>query len=32
MNREELDNTLKMNRAAYRKATPVFSGVLKYFQ
>tara|TARA_B110001450_G_scaffold55397_1_gene51952 strand:+ start:48 stop:476 length:429 start_codon:yes stop_codon:yes gene_type:complete len=31
MNREELDNTLKMNRAAYRKATPVFSGVLKYF-
>lgn len=31
MNREELDNTLKMNRAADRKATPVFSGVLKYF-
>ena len=31
MNKEELDNRIEAYRAADRKATPVFSGVLNYF-
>ena len=31
MNREKLEETLEINRAALRKATPIFSGVLRYF-
>ena len=31
MDRKQLEETLKINKAALRKATPIFTGVLKYF-